>query len=53
MVEHIRKLVTTENEFISKEGREPSTKELANILGISEQAVLERKSLSKSIIIFK
>lgn len=43
MVEHIRKLVTTENEFISKEGREPSTKELANILGISEQAVLERK----------
>lgn len=43
MVEHIRKLVMTENEFISKEGREPSTKELANILGISEQAVLERK----------
>lgn len=43
MVENIRKLATTENEFISKEGREPSTKELANILGISEQAVLERK----------
>ena len=50
MVEGIRKMVKTENEFALKEGREPTTKELADILGISENAVLERKTSRNPIV---
>ena len=50
MVEGIRKMVKIENEFALKEGREPTTKELADILGISENAVLERKTSLNPIV---
>lgn len=50
MYENVRKMMVTENTFVKLNGRVPTDSELADILGVTEKDIRERKKIAQPII---
>lgn len=50
MYENVRKMMVTENTFVKLNGRVPTDSELADILGVTEKDIRERKKIAQPVI---
>ena len=50
MYENVRKMMITENTFVKLNGRAPTDSELADILGVTEKDIRERKKIAQPVI---